>query len=56
MPSETSRLRRPVRTFRAIPRLSWNSSKRRSPRKASLRIRRVQRSPTSSRERAIEQF
>src|SRR6476660_2384533 len=56
IPSSTSLLRRSVRTLREMPRLSWNSSNRRSPRKASRMIRRVHRSPTSSRARAIEQF
>jgi len=55
-PSSTSLLRRSVRTLREMPRLSWNSSNRRRPRKASRMIRSVHRSPTSSSARAIEQF
>jgi hypothetical protein len=38
------------------PRLSWSSSKRRTPRKTSRMMRSVQRSPTTSRARAIEQL
>src|SRR5512132_2314624 len=42
--------------LRATPRLSWSSSKRRIPRNTSRMISSVQRSPTISSARAIEQF
>jgi hypothetical protein len=40
----------------AMPSLSWNSSKRRSPRKASRTISTVQRSPTTSSVRGDKGF
>src|SRR5919198_3962880 len=54
MPSSTSRPSRSVSTLRAIPRLRWKSSKRRTRRNASRRTSSVQRSPRTSRARAIE--
>jgi len=56
IPACTRVARRFVRTFRAMPRLAWNSSKRDSPRNASRRMRGVHHSPMISRVRAIEQF
>src|SRR5262249_10795031 len=55
MPSATRRLRRSLRTLLAIPRLASSSSKRWSPRATSRMISSVQRSPTTSSARAIEQ-
>ena len=42
--------------FLAIPSRSWNSSKRVTPKKASLMISRVHHSPITSSACAIEQF
>ena len=56
IPASTSRSSRVLRTLRAIPSSDWNSSKRRVPSSACLMISSVQRSPTSSSVRAIEQF
>jgi hypothetical protein len=48
---------KPVREHvaRPMPRLVWNCSKRLRPRKASRTRSRLQRSPTTSRARAVEQ-
>lgn len=54
-PASTSRLSRSVSTLRAMPRLVRKSSNRRSPSRLSRTRRRVHRSPSTSRARAIEQ-
>jgi len=48
-------LRRWVRMLREIPSLAWKSSKRVTPRKASLTMSRLHHSPTTSRHWATEQ-
>src|SRR5688572_14298854 len=55
MPSPTRRASRSLRTLRAMPSRSWNSSNRRTPWKASRITSMVQRSPIASRARATEQ-
>ena len=53
-PASTRRCRRVLSTLRAMPRLRWKSSKRRTPRNASRRMRIVHRSPITSSARATE--
>ena len=56
-PAATKLSSRAVRMFGATPRLRWKSPKRLHPaNRASRMISRLQRSPTSSRARAAEQF
>ena len=54
-PGARERLQARERMFRAMPRLRWISVKRRTPKKASRTIRKVQRSPRTSMARPIEQ-
>src|SRR4051812_10015405 len=56
MPSSHSLASRSVSTLRATPRVVWKSSNRLTPSNALLTTSKVQRSPTTSRARAIEQF
>src|SRR6266508_132658 len=55
MPRSTSESSRWVRTLRAIPSRCWKSSKRDTPKKASLTMSMLHHSPTASRHCATEQ-
>ena len=56
MPASTRASSRSASTLRATPRSRWRSSKRVTPRKTLRSTSGVHHSPTSSRERAIEQL